>query len=136
MSQDTETSGLYDAILAVRAENAGEEVTFESIGLVAWERLSGAQRREALSDLLTVYATRVSEEESMRQLDRAAWDDTHTYLQEFDTAMLWDSASTPANRFEEVPANADALRNVLCELELLQHRLAMRDSDTSDQEGL
>lgn len=133
--QELQTPPLYQAILDVTAENGDGECTLDAIGMVAWERLSGVQRRDALSSLLTVYVTRVREEESSLRLERAAGDDTHTYLAEFDMAMLWDAALTPANAFGEVPADIDALRNVLCELELLQHRLAMRDADPSDQEG-
>jgi len=132
MTQDLDQPPLYEAIVNVRAENVGAEVTTDVVAMCAWERLSGQQRREALPMLLTVFAMRVHDEEHSRQLDAAARDETHTYLAEFDMAMLWDSAATPANAFGEVPADIDSLRNVLCELELLQHRLAMRDND---QEG-
>jgi len=132
MNQEVDTPPLYQAILDSFAENAEASVPAETIGMLAWERLSGAQRRDALASVLAVYVMRVHEEEHARRLDTAARDDTHSYLQDFDVAMLWDSASTPANQFEEVPANADALRNVLSELELLQHRLAMRDADETE----
>jgi len=133
MSPDTDVSPLYDAVTAIRAENGDAEVSADAIGMCAWERLSAKQRREALSTLLTVYVMRVAEEQAAQQLERAAWDDTHTYLQEFDTAMLWDSVHTPANKFDEVPADINSLRNALCELDLLQHRLSMRDTKTTEE---
>lgn len=137
MSQDLETPPLYQAVLDCIAECAGGDVAAESIGLVAWERLSGKQRREALPNLLTAYVIRVHREEAEKVLEAAAWDDTHTYLAEFDTAMLWDSVNTPANKFDEVPVDINSLRNVLFELDLLQHRLEMRDAEAAadDTEG-
>lgn len=136
MSPETDICPLYEAVIEVTAEGAGETVSAESLGMVAWERLSGDQRRAALSTLLVTYVMRVHREESERQLEQAVWDDTHTYLAEFDTAMLWDSVHTPANKFDEVPADINSLRNALCELDLLQHRLAMRDAKpTTESEG-
>jgi|GEM_PF-4246283 len=127
MNHDVDTPALYREVMAELETSDG--VTFNAIGVVAWERLSGEQRREALPLLLGAYALTCFEEERVRQRVEAAEDPTRTYLGDHDTALLWDSVGTPANQFDEVPADINALRNVMCELELLQHRLAMRDAE-------
>lgn len=118
---------LYAAVLATQdcllRDPAG--TTFEEIGTVAWRSLTKAEQRGALPRVLGAYVHLVHDEERARRLDREARDTTHTYLGEFDAGCLWDAATLSPDTAGEVPADRQALLNVLCELELLQHRLAI-----------
>ena len=97
------------------------------LGVKAWESLTLTEQYGALPGILGAYAHVVREEENAKRLQRHAEDATHTYLDSHDVAMLWDSVACTPDADGEVPAERNALANVLCELELLQHRLAMRD---------
>ncbi len=126
------TPPLYRAVLDAREELQRATrggVSVQDIGLRAWDALNVDQRRAALSGVLFAYAERVFDEERARQLDQKAADVTHTYLDLDDVQMLWESALVEADDYEQVVANKAALINVLAELELVQHRLAMRNAE-------
>jgi hypothetical protein len=118
---------LYAATLAEfkRLVTNGNGATFEEIGMAAWRRLSARDQNAAFPCALGAYVMRVREEEQAKRLDTHATDPTHTYLDEHDTAILWDSVHGRPNDDCEVLADRQALMNVLCELELVRHRLNM-----------
>lgn len=123
---------LYAAVLRsgdLLREEYPNGVSTETIGITAWNGLTNFQRSAELPHVLGTYVSRVYDEENSKVMERRAADPAHTYLGDHDTAMLWDSAMDRPNEFHEVPANREALMNVLCELELLQHRLAMHNAD-------
>lgn len=99
----------------------------DTIGAAAWASLTDAERRAAMPNILGAYVSRVHEEENVKRLRERAADPTHTYLADGDVASLWDSIASTPNGHDEVIADSAALLNVLCELDLLLHRLAMRD---------
>jgi hypothetical protein len=123
---------LYAAILDVVGRalvNDGDSVSLEGAGLQAWQHLSPVERAESLPALLGAYTRLVHDEETSKRMERRANDSTHTYLDDLDTTLLWEATQSPADRQGQVRAERNALLNVLCELDLLQHRLAMRDAD-------
>lgn len=123
---------LYAAVLETN-KALYNGMTTERLGLVAWGALTPLQQAEALPYILGVYVHRVYEDERMRRLDRHAADTTHTYLDDADTLTLWDAVHDSST--DEVFTDRAALLNVLCEVELLQHRLAMRDTDRGDPDA-
>lgn len=134
MSRDetTELPPLYAAVLEARGrllKQYPKGVSADAIGLTAWTSLTAAERRDELPHVLGSYVIRVYDEEHSKTLTEHAADPTHTYLGDHDEAILWDCAVETPNGDGEVPANRRALLNVLCELELIRHRLAMRDQN-------
>lgn len=105
--------------------------TFEQIGIEAWNSLTPTQRSKSLPTLLNYYAITVHHEERAQRLDADARDLTKTYLDDVDLACLWDSVFSGDKDTEYVEATRQCLINVLSELELLQHRLAMRDREAA-----
>lgn len=103
-------------------------ISCDAIGLAAWTSLTVSERTAELPHILGTYVARVHEEENAKTCERRAADPTHTYLGDFDEAALWDCAVDLPNEHGEVTADRQALLNVLCELELIRHRLAMRDA--------
>ncbi|MFC9973629.1 hypothetical protein ACFVH6_22310 [Spirillospora sp. NPDC127200] len=122
---------LYAAVLAAydRLVVQGGSATYEEIGTEAWRRITPEQQLGALPYALGVYAQRVVAEQNERHLHEKAADPAHSYLGDHDVACLWDSLVLDADEDGEVPADRDALGAVLAELQLLQHRLAMRTPD-------
>ncbi len=108
-------------------------VSFFSIGSVAWASITQEQRREAFGWMLELYARTICSEANQRdhaeQLGRDAADATKTYIDSDDVHSLWDSVFSGNRDSEDCGANRDSLTNVLSELELLQHRLAMREPE-------
>jgi hypothetical protein len=102
-------------------------VSVDAIGLAAWMSLTAAERNEELPHVLGSYVTRVHDEEGAKSLTERAVDPTHTYLAEGDKASLWDCATAVPDEHGEVTADRQALLNVLCELELIRHRLDMHE---------
>jgi hypothetical protein len=101
------------------------------IGLRAWQRLDPQAQARQMPSLLGCYVRRVIDEENSRLLDRAARDTGKSYLGDFDLDSLTDSLFGVRELLGhgidvDVTVNAEALANVLAELELVQHRLAMR----------
>lgn len=99
----------------------------QMIGRLAWTRLTEEQRSQALDQLFTTYFLRIAEEERERRLDAAAQSAT-SYADAADVGGLSDPLAYVdiTDPFAEVTVNAQALSHVLAELDLLQHRLAMR----------
>lgn len=133
MSQDEiETlPPLYAAVLenSTRLLNQHPRgISTDAIGLAAWNSLTATERRNELPHVLGAYVTRVHDEENTKTREVRAADPTHTYLGDHDEAILWDCAAATPDEDDEVPANRQAIVNVLCELELIRHRLAMRDA--------
>lgn len=102
-------------------------VSYLTVGSTAWRNLTDEDRGEALALMLGSYAADVCVEANDQQheerLAQDAADPGKGYLAEGDTSSLWDSVFANA---EEVEVDRQSLMNVLCELELLQYRLAMR----------
>lgn len=120
----------YAAVLETEAllcKQKPNGFSFEELGVKAWATLSLADKQCDLPYVLGAYARVVRDERQERQRDQHAADLTHTYLDDSDTSVLWDATVGTPDEDGAVPALRDALLNVLCELELLQHRLAMRD---------
>jgi hypothetical protein len=127
---DWEPTGLYKAVLDARDELRElypNGVDIHTHGMNAWARLTADEKRKWLPHALGAYVTRVHDEEHMKQMDLHAEDRTCTYLESYDVAILRDVAMEAGDTEDEVPAHRGALRNVLWELDLLQHRLRMRD---------
>lgn len=132
MSERDTLPPMYAAVVQATKRllaNLGDEASYEQIGMAAWETLHAVERITELPKVLAAYARRVHDEEQLMRLEVTARDDAHTYLGEDDAAVLWDSTHHAPDVHGEIPVERQALLNVLCELELLQHRLAMRDQD-------
>lgn len=130
MSYELDECPFYTAVLATSQRLAAERpegASLETIGALAWGQLTAEQQADQARHVLGLYARTVLDEERMRVLDAAAEDRTHTYLDVLDTAMAWESAHDRPDDEGCVPVSKSALLNVLCELELLQHRLDMRE---------
>lgn len=136
MSEDFDFAGalagtlppMYAAVLETQSRLLKEQpagVDTQQIGIRAWESLTLAEQQEALPQLLASYVHVVQDQEHDQRLDLEAEDTTHTYLDVADTSMLWDSATCGTDG--ETSVDRKSLINVLCEVELLTHRLAMRD---------
>ncbi|MEU8151703.1 hypothetical protein [Nonomuraea sp. NPDC048901] len=96
--------------------------SIELPGRHAWDSLTSKQREEALSSLFHSYALLIHDEDNERRLDAKANDGT-SYLSPGDVSTLWEYVDDKPNKHGEVRADRAALMNVLCEIELLQHRL-------------
>lgn len=124
---DHEAPAFYQAVLKafedLPQQPSGVETKF--LGMAAWHSLTREQQADQLPVVLGAYVQLVHDEEHEMQAEEAAADSTRTYVRVEDIATLWDSVDDRQNQFGEVPAHRQALLNVLCELELLQHRLAM-----------
>lgn len=109
-----------------RQNPGGVDVT--KIGQHAWQQITPVQRAHALDGLFQAYFMKIYDEERAARLDTAAADETKTYLETDDVYLLHDALSGSHPIGEDTEVNrvcASALCNVLAELELLQHRLAM-----------
>lgn len=135
------TAGLHSQILAssqlLHKQYPGG-LNIDVIGLHAWNELDEAQRKAELPHLLGCYVRRVSEEENARNMEVAVRDTTKTYIDDFDVTILWEDLYPVLHKIGkgvdiEVTVNAGSLVNVLSELSLLQHRLAMRDAGASTE---
>lgn len=91
-------------------------------GRHAWSALNQEQRAEALSPLFHAYWSLLHDEDNERRLDEQA-DDGTSYLKSGDVSNLWAYADDKPNEHGEIHADRASLVNVLCEIELLQHRL-------------
>jgi len=110
----------------------GRSVPVDEIASHAWAHLTEQQRADAVSVLMTSYASQVHYEQAEQSHTRAASDpDVTTYLGDFDMAMLWDTHADTTSGPDETTVDRRALLNVLCEVELLRHRLAMARNETS-----
>ncbi|HZU54826.1 MAG TPA: hypothetical protein VFA06_03050 [Actinocrinis sp.] len=100
-------------------------VTMAELGRHAWARLTAQDRAAAVPELMATYITRVQREVAERVYANDAADAAvSTYLRAIDVPMLWDSHQA-AGGSDEATVDRQALLNILCEIELLYHRLAM-----------
>ncbi|MFF1743532.1 hypothetical protein [Streptomyces mirabilis] len=125
---------LVHAALAVklREQPTGSSVGLIEIGHAAWRQLTPIEQAHTLDTLFTAYIRRVIDEDRERQLSAAAADDTKTYLEPDDLPLLAECLSyveviDDGTQLEGVPASS--LHNVLSEIDLLRHRLAMTKRD-------
>lgn len=128
-----DTSAFYGAIQEARAKlhrehPGGVDVTL--IGHEAWRQLTPVQQAQAFDGLFVAYIVRLHDEERAAKLNAVAAE-VKTYLQGDDEHILHDALGTvrPIGEDTEVKACASALANVLDELDLLRHRLAMAKHD-------
>lgn len=113
-----------------RSNPEGYDIT--APGCYAWQQLPPEERATALYRLFRAYFWQIHEEEQRASLDQAAADPAKTYLGPDDESLLYESLSY-AERDSQGPDKvatvlADSLANVLAEVELLRHRVAMRDA--------
>ena len=128
-------SPFYGAVQEAQAklhrENPGSWIDVKTIGHAAWRELTPIQRAQALDGLFSAYVRRVNDERRAARLDQAAAE-VKTYLEADDEHLLHDALSSVRPIGEETEVNgvcASALANVLDELDLLRHRLAMARRD-------
>jgi len=91
-------------------------------GRHAWSVLNEKERADALGPLFHAYWLLLHDEDDERRLDKAA-DAGTSYLKSGDVSTLWEYTNDGADEQGECRADHAALMNVLCEVELLQHRL-------------
>lgn len=110
-------------------------VSFYAIGYDAWSRLNEEQRNEAFGLMLNSYATSIcvshNEREHEEELVEAAADPTMSYCDVGDLGALWDAVQGSDASVQFVEVERRSLMNVLSEIELLQHRIKMRDQQPS-----
>lgn len=108
-----------------------EGVSYFAIGTVAMASLTEEQRSEAYVLMIGHYATGIccehNDQENAERLERDAADPATTYLGDIDVGILWDAVLD--GKSESTECNREVLMNVLSELELLQHRLAMSERE-------
>lgn len=130
-------SGLYREVLVEfdRIAASGEQTgdLMQTIGLRAWSRLTPEQRRRDWPNALASYVHQVMDEENAKQMDRVERTVT-SYLRDHDVVLLTDALHSVRDLIGhgievELEVDAQSLANVLDELELLQHRLAMLRDD-------
>lgn len=114
-----------------REEHAGRSIGLIEIGHAAWRNLTPVEQAHTLDALFTAYITRVIDEEREQALGAAAASDVKTYLGPDDLPHLAErlGAAGPIGDDTEVEVYADSLRNILGEIDLLRHRLAMAKND-------
>jgi hypothetical protein len=126
----TSSDDWYAAVQEARArldrERPGGAHTSD-IGHEAWRQLTPVQQALALDGLFHAYIMRLHEEERAAQRDREMSDEPTTYLEPFDETLLTDAVVSvePLGPETQVTVYASALQNVLLEVDLLRHRLAM-----------
>lgn len=126
---------LVEEILAKhREEKPARSHGLIEIGHAAWRQLTPIEQAHTLDTLFTAYIIRVIDEGRERQLTAAATSDTKTYLGPDDLPHLAECLAGVEVIDEETQVEgvfADSLRNVLDEIDLLRHRLAMNKRDDS-----
>lgn len=131
VSELSHTSSLYGAVQEARAKLHREHpggVDVARIGHEAWRQLTPMQQAQSLDGMFVAYIVRLHDEERAQQLDTAAADKTKTYLEPDDEHILADSLAGADSLGPDAQVDgvcASALSNVLSELDLLRHRLAM-----------
>ncbi len=130
----TNSADWYAAVQEARARLHREQpggVDVASIGHEAWRQLTPIQQAHALDDLFVAYIIRLHDEDRAAALDTAAAE-VKTYLEADDEYLLHDALNgvRPIGADTTVDGvYASALANVLDELDLLRHRLAMAKAD-------
>ncbi|MGW2226827.1 hypothetical protein [Streptomyces formicae] len=136
VSEMVSGSDLYAAVQEARTKLHREHpgsIDVTLIGHEAWRQLTPVQQAHALDGLFVAYIVRLHDEERAAKLDAAAAE-AKTYLEGDDEYLLHDALGAVRPIGEDTEVNgvcASALANVLDELDLLRHRLAMtkRDQD-------
>lgn len=108
------------------------------VGQHAWMRLTPEQRLHALPGLWSAYYQVIAQEEHAQRLNAAAADSTTSYLGDNDEAVLNLSLTDADLTDPDAPlieVDARALHNVLAELDLLRHRLAMTRGEKKNGGG-
>lgn len=124
--------GWYAAFMQARQaldhETVGKGYDTAQVGWRAWRELDGEQRRDALEALFAVYYSRIREEEHYEQLDGYVAEGK-TWLRGWEEGSLHDAVISVdlTDEDAEVTVNADALYRVLSELDLLKHKLTMKE---------
>ena len=140
LESEFETAGWYaawqEARQAVKHIAGGKGYSVAGIGWVAWNELGPAQRRDALNQFFTDYYLSVVEEEREQQLQKDAASGT-SYIEgwePYELMRLIGELRDPRGPDHVVlddetvvTVGAKALLAVLNELDLVQHRLKMRD---------
>lgn len=127
----TSCTDWYAVVQETRARMHREKpggIDVAKIGEEAWRQLTPIQQARALPDLWVAYIIRLHDEERHQQLDTAAADETKTFIEPDDEHILVDSLIGIGQIGEDTQVDgvcASALNNVLSELDLLRHRLAM-----------
>lgn len=126
----TNSTAWYAAVQEARAtlhrDNPGG-VDCATIGHHAWRQLTPIQQAKALDDLFTAYVVQQHEEERHTKLSTAEAS-VKTYLEGDDEYVLHIALETVRPIDDDTKVDgicASALANVLDELDLLRHRLAM-----------
>lgn len=114
--------------------NTGHLVDMADIARHAWDRLTEQERADATPQLLVAYVTKVSYEESEKVYARDAADpDVTTYLRDSDVPLLWEAHANPNGGPDQAVVDRGALLRLLCEDELLRHRLDMARGETTSE---
>lgn len=119
---------LYRQVLdsATTLLEPGRPIGMDVIARHAWSRLTPRQRADSIPELLVSYVARIQYESLQREYANvAAGPETNTYLRDHDMTVLWDVLTESRDDQEEVTVDRQALLNVLCEIDLLRHRLDM-----------
>lgn len=127
-------SVLYRRVLeSTRAlMNTGHMVSMSDIARHAWDRMTEQERADAIPQLLAAYVTKISYEEAEKVYAAAAADpDVHSYLRPNDVPLLWESHADPTGGPDQAVVDRGALLRLLCEDELLRHRLDMTRGETT-----
>ncbi|MFE9432188.1 hypothetical protein [Streptomyces sp. NPDC006640] len=127
-------AAVQEAQAKLHREDPGAWIDVKAIGHAAWRELTPVEQAHALDDLFVAYIMRIHDEQRADRLDKAAAE-VKTYLVPDDEHLLQDALSAvdrPIPEDAEVKVCASALANVLDELDLIRHRLAMRDQ-TGDE---
>lgn len=129
-----DSSSFYGAVQEARTKLHREHpggIDVVLIGHEAWRQLTPVQQAQALDGLFVAYIVRLHDEERAARLDTAAAE-VKTYLQGDDEHILRDALFGIQPLGEDATVDgvcASALANVLDELDLLRHRLAMAKRD-------
>lgn len=120
----------YAAVQEASAELHREKpggVDVALIGHRAWRQLTPVEQAHALDDLFVAYICKLHDEQRAARLDDASAS-VKTYIEGDDEYLLQDALNGVRPISDDTTVDgvcASALSNVLDELDLLRHRLAM-----------
>lgn len=135
----TNSADWYAAVQEATAELHREKpggVDVALIGHRAWRQLTPVQQARTLDDLFVAWICKVDDEQRAARLDNASAS-VKTYLEGDDEYLLQDALNGVRPIDADTTVNgvcASALGNVLDELVLVRHRLAMaKAASTTDE---
>lgn len=111
----------------------GYDITI--VGEHAWSSLPDEHKQSTLRGFFSDYWVAFNDQRNAERFDADSRDGKH-YADGTDVAIVWDAVLTADG--EEATVYRQSLLNVLCELELLQHRIAClerTDMDAPDESG-